>query len=79
MGKRSFRTQKERLGMGYELDREGFSAFIGELAGKWRIFAPVKKTGKGRFTDTDVIIYDEVKEGDSIELQAKSDYSLRKC
>ncbi|MEE3392880.1 MAG: anaerobic sulfite reductase subunit AsrA [Lachnospiraceae bacterium] len=63
--------------MGYELDREGFPAVIRELSGKWRIFAPVRKAGKGRFTDTDVIIYDEVKEGDSIELEAKSDYSFK--
>ena len=63
--------------MGYVLTKEGFDKAVGTLLEKYRIFAPVRKKGAGRFTDVDVILYDEVKSGDEIELQAKSDYSSK--
>lgn len=65
--------------MGYRLDREGFSRVIADLSKDWRILAPVRKTGQGRFTDTDVVLYDEVKEASDIELEAKSDYSFKEA
>lgn len=65
--------------MGYRLDRDGFARAVAELAGTYRVLAPVVKTGKGRFTDTDVILYDEVKDGSEIELIKKSDYSFKEA
>lgn len=65
--------------MGYELDRDGFSRVIKELSEDYQIFAPVKKTGQGRFTDTDVIYYDHVKDASEIELEEKQDYSFKEA
>lgn len=65
--------------MGYRLDLDGFSQVITEISKSFKIFAPVTKKGKGRFTDTDVIIYDEVKDSSEIELAAKSDYSFKEA
>ena len=65
--------------MGYRLDRDGFARAVAELAETYRVLAPVVKTGKGRFTDTDVILYDEVKDGSEIELIKKSDYSFKEA
>ena len=65
--------------MGYRLDRDGFARAVAELAGTYRVLAPVVKTGKGRFTDTDIILYDEVKDGSEIELIKKSDYSFKEA
>lgn len=65
--------------MGYRLDEKGFSNVIKALADSYLIFAPVRKVGKGRFTDTDVIYYDEVKDASEIELKAKSDYSFKEA
>lgn len=65
--------------MSYQLDQEGFSRVIADLAKDWRIFAPVRKVGKGRFTDTDVVLYDEVKDASAMELDAKSDYSFKEA
>lgn len=61
--------------MGYILKEEAFSELIGRLLDSYRIFAPVRKKGAGRFTDVDAVIYDFVKSGDEIELSAKSDYA----
>lgn len=65
--------------MGYRLDREGFSRIIADLSQEWRILAPVRKTGQGRFTDTDVVLYDEVHDASEIEFDAKSDYSFKEA
>ena len=46
--------------MGYVLTQEGFSDAISQLRKTYRIFAPVRKKGAGRFTDVDAILYDEV-------------------
>ena len=66
---------REGVQMGYILKEEAFSELIGRLLDSYRIFAPVRKKGAGRFTDVDAVIYDFVKSGDEIELSAKSDYA----
>ena len=63
--------------MGYKLDQNGFSAVIGSLLKDYRIYAPVRKTGEGRFTDVDVIRYDEITEASEMELREKSDYAFK--
>ena len=54
--------------MGYVLTPEGFADAIRTLRETYRIFAPVRKKGAGRFTDVDTILYDEVNGSDEIEL-----------
>lgn len=63
--------------MGYVLSREGFGEILGSLRKEYRIFAPVCKKGMGRFTDTDVVCYDEVEDAAKIELEKKSDYAFK--
>ena len=63
--------------MGYVLSREAFAAVIADLSKNYRIFAPVRKEGAGRFTDVDAVIYDYVCDSEKIELEAKSDYASK--
>lgn len=63
--------------MGFKLTESGYSELIAELSGTYRIFAPVRKKGEGRFTDTDVVRYDFVSDASEIELEKKSDYPFR--
>ena len=63
--------------MGYVLSSDGFGQVIDRLLETYRVYAPVVKTGAGRFTDTDVVMYDEVHSAEEIELLKKSDYSFK--
>nr|WP_297766070.1 anaerobic sulfite reductase subunit AsrA [uncultured Butyrivibrio sp.] len=63
--------------MGYVLTKAGFAEVIASLLEEYRIFAPVRKVGAGRFTDVDAVIYDEIRSADEIELEAKSDYASK--
>ena len=63
--------------MGYILTPEEFGNSIQKLQESYRIFAPVKKPGEGRFFDTDVVRYDYVHSAEEMELQEKSDYPFR--
>ncbi len=63
--------------MGYVLTKEGFEQTMSELQKTYRIYAPVRKVGAGRFTDTDAVIYEEVENIEEIEFHAKSDYSAK--
>ena len=63
--------------MGYVISRDGMKSVIAQLASKYRLYAPVRKVGEGRFTDVDVVRYDFVTDFDEIELEAKSDYAFK--
>ena len=63
--------------MGYILTREGFDKVLSELGRTYRLYAPVRKTGEGRFTDTDVIRYDFVNSVEEMERDQKSDYAFK--
>ena len=63
--------------MSYILTREGFDKVLSELGRTYRLYAPVRKTGEGRFTDTDVIRYDFVNSVEEMELDQKSDYAFK--
>ena len=63
--------------MGYILTKEGFDRVLAELGRTYRLYAPVRKAGEGRFTDTDVVRYDFVSSSDEIELDQKSDYAFK--
>ena len=63
--------------MGYVMTRDGFAETLRDLMRTYRVFAPVRKKGAGRFTDVDVVLYDEVRDASEIELEAKSDYASK--
>ena len=63
--------------MGYTLTRTEFDQVLEELGKRYRLYAPVLKKGQGRFTDTDVVIYDFVNRSSEIEFEKKSDYSFK--
>ncbi len=63
--------------MGYRLHKESFDAVLEELGKSYRLYAPVRKIGEGRFTDTDIIRYDFVESVEEMELEQKSDYSFK--
>ena len=63
--------------MGYVISRTGFESVIEKLGQQYRLYAPVRKVGEGRYTDVDVVRYDFVTKFDEIELEAKSDYAFK--
>ncbi len=63
--------------MGYVLNTEAFQQVLQKLGETYRLYAPVRKVGEGRFTDVDVVRYDFVKSLEEMELQAKSDYAFK--
>ncbi len=63
--------------MGYCMSEKKFDAVLSNLSERYRLYAPVRKVGEGRFTDTDVIRYDFVNSLEEMELDQKSDYSFK--
>ena len=57
--------------------QQEFDQVLEGLSEKYRLYAPVLKKGQGRFTDTDVVIYDFVYSSSEIEFEKKSDYSFK--
>ena len=46
--------------MGYFISNEKFDQIMSRMSGKYRIYAPKRFEGQGRYSDTDVIRYDEI-------------------
>ena len=63
--------------MGYVFSGKSFSEVTARLQEKYRIYAPVVKKGAGRYTDTDVVMYEEIGKAEEIELKRKSDYAFK--
>ena len=63
--------------MGYSLTRSEFDRILATLGESYRLYAPVLKKGQGRFTDTDVVIYDYINSSSQIEFEKKSDFSFK--
>ena len=63
--------------MGYLLTRPEFDQVLKELGKQYRLYAPVLKKGEGRFSETDVVIYDFIKSSEEIEFEQKSDFSFK--
>ncbi len=63
--------------MGYVLNTEAFNEVLQKLGESYRLYAPVRKVGEGRFTDTDVVRYDFIHSFEEMELEAKSDYAFK--
>ncbi len=68
---------KRRYYVGFVMSAQGFDQVIGDLQKEYRVFAPVCKKGAGRYTDTDVVLYDEVRSAGEIDLEHKSDYAFK--
>ncbi len=61
--------------MGYRLTIDEFDNYLTNLSKEFRIVAPKRCTGKGSFSDTDVIRYESITSFGEMELKAKSSYS----
>lgn len=65
--------------MGYKISLKDANLALDELSKKYMIYAPKIFKGEGRFADTDVIRYGEVKTLDEIVFDEKSDYSFKEA
>jgi len=61
--------------MGFVVKRSRFDDFLSEIHRKYRIYAPVCMQGKGRFSDTDLIRYQEIVSSYDIVVDKKSTFS----
>lgn len=61
--------------MGYKIISENFNEIINNLSEKYTIYGPTRKKGKGKFSDTDVIVYDEINSFNDLEVNEKSYFS----
>jgi len=59
----------------YKLSIEALDEYIRELSEHYRVIAPVKKEGRGAFSDTDLITYDVVQSAGEIVTDQKSYFS----
>ncbi|MDF2501016.1 MAG: sulfite reductase, subunit [Anaerosporomusa subterranea] len=63
--------------MAYKILRERFDQYLQHLKKDYRLFAPVVLKGKGTFTDTDSIRYQEFNSIDEICFDQKSSFSAK--
>lgn len=63
--------------MGYRLKVEEFNKGLQELSKKYKIYAPKVLEGKGTFSDTDIVRYDEISKIEEIEFDKKSQFSYK--
>ncbi len=61
--------------MGYKVISEKFNDVINMLSEEYKIYGPTRKKGKGRLSDTDSIVYDEITSFDDLEINEKSYFS----
>lgn len=57
------------------MTREGFKAFLSDLGQSYRIFGPIRRPGKGAFSETDVVDYGLITDADHIVWAEKSFFS----
>lgn len=63
--------------MAYKLTVEKFNQYLADLEKEYILFAPVLLEGKGAFTNTDSVKYQEIKRFEEIEYNKKSDFSIK--
>lgn len=63
--------------MGYQLQAAELDRLLQSWQGQYRIYAPKRFRGGGRFSDTDCIRYGEIRSVDEIVFDEKSDYSFK--
>ena len=63
--------------MGYKLSLENLNSVLKELSKEYKIYAPKVLEGKGTFSDTDIVRYDEIKTIEEVEFDIKSQFSYK--
>ncbi|MEG0284126.1 MAG: anaerobic sulfite reductase subunit AsrA [Erysipelotrichales bacterium] len=63
--------------MGYKLNKQNFDEYLNNLAKSYNFYAPVCKEKAGRYSDTDLVIYEQVKSFDEMCWDVKSDFSAK--
>lgn len=63
--------------MGYNLSLKEVNSLFEELKKKYKIYAPKRFAKQGRYSDTDIIRYDEVSTVEEIEFKEKSTYPVK--
>ena len=58
--------------MGYFISNEKFDQIMNKMREKYRIYAPKRFEGQGRYSDTDIIRYDEIGSTKEIVYDIKS-------
>ncbi|MGM0409331.1 MAG: anaerobic sulfite reductase subunit AsrA [Bacillota bacterium] len=61
--------------MSFQLNYERMDQILKELKKNYKVYAPVRLEGQGRYSDTDVIRYDEIESMSEIVYDEKSDFS----
>ncbi|MFW6265980.1 MAG: anaerobic sulfite reductase subunit AsrA [Halanaerobiales bacterium] len=61
--------------MSFKLGYEKMDQILAELKNDFKVFAPVRLEGQGRYSDTDVIRYEEIDSMSEIVYDEKSDFS----
>ena len=61
--------------MGFKFDKKKFNKVLDDLSQEYDIYGPVRKAGKGKFSDTDVIGYGKISDVEEIVLNEKSYFS----
>ncbi|HBV98230.1 MAG: sulfite reductase subunit A [Peptococcaceae bacterium BICA1-7] len=61
--------------MGYVLDGQSFDGLLSQLSKEYLIYAPVRISGKGAYSDTDLVAYGQISSLDEIEYNEKSRFS----
>lgn len=63
--------------MGYNLSLNEVNSLFEELKKEYKIYAPKRFAKQGRYSDTDIIRYDEVSTVEEIEFKEKSTYPVK--
>lgn len=63
--------------MGYSLNYGELNAVFAALSPDYRIYAPKRFPKQGRYSDTDIIRYDEIEHAEEIVYDQKSDFSAK--
>lgn len=61
--------------MSYRVANDRMNEILAELQQDYRVYAPVRQEGQGRYSDTDVIDYEEIDTVEEIVSDEKSDFS----
>ncbi|WP_238883499.1 anaerobic sulfite reductase subunit AsrA [Clostridium sp. YIM B02551] len=63
--------------MGFKLTVENFNLLLERYSKDYKIFAPKILTGKGTFSDTDIVRYGEISDIEEVEFNQKSAFSYK--
>ena len=63
--------------MGYSLNDRETDALFDRLAAEYKIYAPKRFAKQGRYSDTDIVRYDEIHTAEEIVWDKKSDFSAK--